>query len=675
VAMSHILTFQGIALFFIAVFLGTAAAILPGISGGTIIALFLPLSFVLDKYVAFMFLSALVGTGGFAGSMTSILLNVPGDSVNAPACLDGHPLAKQGKAGVAIGASATASVFGSVFGLLAVVLGLPLLSALFLVMGPPEFFALSIAAIVLIATVFTGQPLKGLVAGMLGMLLGFIGTDASTGDIRYAFGRLELYDGFTIVPAIIGLFAIPELFELMTTNSSVSGKHAAIVNVREGAKEALRRPWLLIRSSLLGVFTGLIPGVGQNLASWLSYFVAAKTSKHPETFGKGNIEGVIAPEATIDVKEAASMMALFVFGIPAGFYNAIFLAEFQIFGVVTGEPLLRGDQPLIWVIIGTIAITSVATSLMGFVFAGPMVRLTTVPVALLMPVIYVLGVVGATVDQGSLFGVAIVVAFGLLGIAMERLGYPRAPLLIGLILIPFAEKSFQLSLQISRGTYEFLLRPITLATLAIAVLAILLPLVGLALRRRRRAAPAASVSDVGRMSLGDALEVAETATDEVQPAGRGGRDALMQSLFALLLLVWDLTFLYDTLFLERSFHRLPFAAQVALAVVLAWIAFTNGRRWLRERPRATGQRAPFRLSIPVLRSLAWLLAFPILLAVLGTVSSGTLYTFAFVTGFAPKELTRGRLIAAVSLAAAVGGLLYFVFIRWLHIDLYGGLLM
>jgi hypothetical protein len=383
---------------------------------------------------------------------------------------------------------------------------------------------------------------------------------------------------------------------------------------------------------------------------------------------------VIAPEATIDVKEAASMMALFVFGIPAGFYNAIFLAEFQIFGVITGEPLLKNDQPLIWVIIGTIFVTSVATSLMGFVFAAPMVRLTTVPVALLMPVIYVLGVVGATVEQGSLFGVAIVIAFGLLGIAMERLGYPRAPLLIGLVLIPFAEKSFQLSLQISRGTYEFLLRPITFATLAIAVLAILLPVVGWARRRRRRAAPPASVANVGSMSLEQALEVAETATDEAQPVARSGREALWQALFALFLLAWDLTFLYDTLVLERHFNRLPFAAQLGLAVVLAWIVVASLRRWLRERPRGTGT-APARVSMPVVRSLAWLLAFPAMFAILGTVTSGAFYTLAFVGGFAPKEATRGRLITAVILAAAMGGLLYFVFIRWLHIDLYGGLLM
>ena len=669
-ALGYLLTPEGIALFFIALFLGTASAILPGISGATVIALFLPLSFVLDKYTAFMFLSVLVGTGGFAGSMTSILLNVPGDTVNAATCLDGHPLAKQGKAGVAIGASATASVFGSVFGLAAVVLGLPLLSSLFLVMGPPEFFALSVGAIVLIATVFTGEPLKGLVAGMMGTLLGFIGTDLTTGLSRYTFGRVELIDGFTFVPALIGLFAIPEMFDLMTSNSTVSGKHAAIENVWRGAIETVRRPRLLVQSSLIGVVTGLIPGVGQNLASWLSYFVAARTSKEPETFGKGNIDGVIAPEATIDVKEAASMMALFVFGIPAGFYNAIFLAEFTIFGIIPGQPLLLNEQPLIWVIIGTIFITSVATSLMGYVFAGPMVAITMVPIALLMPVIYVFGVVGSTVDQGSLFAVIMVVAFGFLGIVMSKLGYPRAPLLIGLILVPFAERNFQLSVQLSRGTYDFLTRPITMGILGVALLAIVIPIVAALRRRRRKAtARAATMADVATMSLGDAFEIAEGAGDEVVEADRRPRLALAQAAFALFLLAWDLLFLIDTLFREKRLWELPLVAQAAIALTLVYLVYANGRRWLRTRRPGDLSIRP---SLPTLRSVGWLLAYPVLFASLGTVTASTLFTFGFVTGFAPSELSRTRVIVAFALAAFVFALIYGAFLRWLHIPLWEG---
>ena len=646
VALSHILTPEGIALFLGAVVLGTAAAVLPGISVGTLSVLFLPLSFVLDKYVAFMVLATLVGTGGFAGSMTAILLNVPGEVMNAPTCLDGHPLARQGKAGVAIGASATSSAIGTVFGVGVVALALPLLAAVFLRIGPPEFFALSVAAIVLIATVFTGSPVKGLVSGLIGALMGFIGVDPATAEVRYTFGRLELYDGIAIAPALIGLFAIPELFDLMTRNASISGDHPPIHGVWEGLRETLRRPFVLLRSALLGVLTGLIPGVGQNLASWLSYFIAVRTSKEPETFGKGNIDGVIAPEATIDVKETSTMAALFVFGIPSGISSVIFLAEFQVFGVVPGAALLERDQPLIWVIIGAIAVTSLLTSALAFVFAGPMVRITTVPVALLMPFIYVLGVVGATIDQGSLFGVVLVIAFGLLGIAMDRFGYPRAPLLVGLVLIPFAEHSFQLSLALSRNTYAFVERPLTLAILATVAAALIFTVVSGA--RRRRAAAATRTSEPAQTS-----------------------PSLGEAAFALFLSAIVVAFLYESFFVERHEQRLAIAAQLVLAASLAWILWSNLARWLRARP-AHGVRWRPDPRSPAVRSLGWILAFPALLA-LGFVTASCLYTAAFATGFAPAELDRRRAVIAIVLTAAMGALLYGVLIRTLHLRLYQGL--
>ena len=647
VALSHILTPEGIALFLGAVVLGTAAAVLPGISVGTLSVLFLPLSFVLDKYVAFMVLATLVGTGGFAGSMTAILLNVPGEVMNAPTCLDGHPLARQGKAGVAIGASATSSAIGTVFGVGVVALALPLLAAVFLRIGPPEFFALSVAAIVLIATVFTGSPVKGLVSGLIGALMGFIGIDPATAEVRYTFGRLELYDGIAIAPALIGLFAIPELFDLMTRNASISGDHPPIHGVWEGLRETLRRPFVLLRSALLGVLTGLIPGVGQNLASWLSYFIAVRTSKEPETFGKGNIDGVIAPEATIDVKETSTMAALFVFGIPSGISSVIFLAEFQIFGVVPGAALLERDQPLIWVIIGAIAVTSLLTSALAFVFAGPMVRITTVPVALLMPFIYVLGVVGATIDQGSLFGVALVIAFGMLGIAMDRFGYPRAPLLVGLVLIPFAEHSFQLSLALSRGTYEFVGRPLTLGILATVAAALLLTIVTGAGRRR----------------------AAVTRTPAPEEAERG--PSVGEAAFALFLSAVVIAFLYESFFVERHPQRLAIAAQVALAAALVWVLWSNLVRWMRARSAPRARWRPD-LRSPAVRSLGWILAFPALLA-LGFVTASCLYTAAFAAGFAPAELDRRRAVIAVALTAGMAALLYGVLIRTLHLRLYQGL--
>src|SRR5688572_9774106 len=269
--------------------IGSAAAILPGISPPTMMALLLPITFGMEKYEAFMFLVALMAASGFAGSMTSILLNVPGDGINAATCLDGFPLARQGKAGVAIGASATASGLGALFGLILLVASLPFIRNLILAFSPPEFFALSIAGIALIATVSTQAPLKGLIAGLLGMVFGFVGVNMVVGGTSYTFGLLELQDGIELVPALIGLFALPELFQLLRKDESVSQQGFAVRGgVWQGILEVFRRPLLFFRSAAIGTLLGLIPGVGATVASWVSYFAAVNGSKDPSSFGKGN---------------------------------------------------------------------------------------------------------------------------------------------------------------------------------------------------------------------------------------------------------------------------------------------------------------------------------------------------------------------------------------------------
>jgi hypothetical protein len=253
---------------------------------------------------------------------------------------------------------------------------------------------------------------------------------------------------------------------------------------------------------------------------------------------------------------------------------------------------------------------------------------------------------------------------------MNKLGYPRAPLLIGLILVPFAERNFQLSVQLSRGTYDFLTRPITMLILGVALLALVIPILAALRRRGRKAtARAATMADVATMSLGDAFEIAEGAGDEAIEADRRPQEALAQAAFALFLLAWDLLFLFDTLFREKRLWELPLVAQAAIALTLAYLAYTSGRRWLRTR--RPGDRS-IRPGLPTLRSVGWLLAYPVLFASLGTVTASTLFTFGFVAGFAPSELSRTRLIVAFALAAVVFALLYGAFLRWLHIPLWEG---
>ena len=272
--------------------------------------------------------------------------------MNAATTLDGYPLARQGRAGEAIGASATASALGALFGLLILAVSLPFLRQIILVFGPPELFAFSIAGIVLIGTVSTGSRLKGLIAGAGGLMLGTVGYNLVSGEVRYTFSVVPLYDGLPLVAAIVGLFALPELFKLMRTNQSVSETGEVIAGgVSKGIRAVLARPGLLLRSSAMGTVIGLVPGVGSSVASWVAYFSARNASNNPGSFGRGNIEGVIAPDAAIDSKEGGSMMPLLALGIPGSLSTAILLSAFFLHGINPGQQLFRNEMPLIWSII------------------------------------------------------------------------------------------------------------------------------------------------------------------------------------------------------------------------------------------------------------------------------------------------------------------------------------
>ncbi|HYI67998.1 MAG TPA: tripartite tricarboxylate transporter permease [Candidatus Limnocylindrales bacterium] len=655
-AFGHFVTVEAMVMLVLGLSLGTAAAILPGITGGTIMVLALPLLFTVDMYTAFIFIAAVDGAGGFAGSMTSILLNVPGDNANAPTCLDGHPLAKQGKAGLAIGASAAASAIGVVFGIIVVIIGLPIMGGVILAFGPPEFFALAVAGVAMIGAISTRSPARGLIAGMLGMLFGLIGDNPIVGGTRFTFGSLDLFDGVGIVPVLLGLFLIPELYELMTTNETISRAPMMVRGRVEGVLEVVRRPWLTLRSCLIGAITGLLPGVGQVLASWLSYSFAVRTSRHPETFGKGNIEGVIAPEATIDAKEATSVLPLFIFGLPSGVTMVIYLSLFNVFGIVPGQQLLENEMPLIWVIVITLGIVSLATSALGFAFANTLVKLTFVPVAILAPIIFVLGLVGSFVETGALFGVALTVGFGVLGIVMQRFDYSRAALLVGLVLLPFIERSFFQSLQIHRGSYEWLVsRPITVVVLVVVAIAITFPFL------RRRWAQARKTRAAGA----EAAALTQIARDEpavVEP--------VPQLAFAIALLGLVILFFVQTFGFNEEARVFPLLIEGGMALALL-VVIAQDLRALRALPG--NERRPRLPSRPAILAAAWLMVYPIAIWAIGILPASVLYAVAFVAFFESRKPTPRRAAIAIATGATIGAFLYLVFVQTLRTPLYGGI--
>jgi putative tricarboxylic transport membrane protein len=668
-ALGYVFTVKGLLLLTVATAIGSAAAILPGVSPVTMMALLLPLTFSMDRYETFMFLVALMAAGGFAGSMTSILLNVPGDGINAATCLDGYPLARQGKAGVAIGASATASGLGALFGLILLVISLPFIRDLILRFSPPEFFALSLAGVALIATVSTQAPLKGLIAGLLGMVFGFIGVNMVVGGTRYTFGLLELQDGIQLVPALIGLFALPELFQLLRQDKAVSEEGYTVEGgVWQGVMAVLTRPALFFRSAAIGTLLGLVPGVGQTVASWVSYFAAMNSSKHPESFGKGNIEGVIAPEATIDAKEGASMMPVLALGLPAGVSTAVLLSAFQIKGIFPGQRLFQNDMALIWVMIFGMVFSNLTTSALGLAFSNPMVKLTLVPSVVMTPIIMVLGAVGSYADQNSLFGITLMMLFGLLGKVMVDLGYPRPPFLVGMILLPLTEQNFHTSLLMNRGGYEFLLRPLTLGIIVITLLALGYSTVRQVQRRRALRATSSSASLSGPLAI-DASNLLLSDDEElVRPP------ALVDVLFPLALLVLTVVLLIQANDFPSRAQMFPRIVMIPLIGLLLWQFVGAGREWaqagrpLRPAPSAGEQGVHSGWWICI-----WLLALPLLIWLLGVVVGVGAYTTLFLVSFDRRRPSLVYLFWAVLGGGVMAVLTEFTFVRWLGLTFHKGI--
>jgi putative tricarboxylic transport membrane protein len=666
-AIGSLSTWEGLLILVAGTSIGLIVAVLPGISGLNAMALLLPLTFTMDKTHALTFMVTIMAAGGFAGSVTSILMNVPGDPVNAATTLDGHPLARRGRAGEAIGASATASALGALFGLILLALSLPFLRQIILFFGPPELFAFSIAGIALIGTVATGSRLKGLIAGAVGLLLGAVGFNLVSGGIRYTFGVLPLFEGIPLVAAIMGLFALPELFELMRTNQSVSRTGEVVRGgVGRGIRAVLARPLLLLRSSALGTAIGIVPGVGSSVASWVAYFAARNTSRNPESFGKGNIEGVIGPDAAIDAKEGGSMMPLLALGIPGSLSTALLLSAFFIHGIAPGQRLFQNDMPLIWAMILAMVFANIATSALGLVSANQLVKFTLVPAAVIAPIVLVLALLGSYVETQAFFSILVFLVFGVLGLVMVHLGYPRPPLLLGIVLLPIAEDNFHTSFQIYRDSYAFLLRPITLGVLLLTAFALTIPW----LRRRwqeRRDTP--HLRNSTGTSINNAARAEELSDEELdsRPSKLSRWDFVAQLVLlaaAIGLVVESFNYTPDA----RLFPLLILAVLITLVSILflktlvAWRTRESGRRTDSD----ASQEEPPR---PAWVALLWIGMLPILVWAVGMALATFLYVAVFLTVFDWKGWSATRILFNLAAAVVMTGLVYYVFGELLGIKL------
>jgi TctA family transporter len=410
---------------------------------------------------------SVVHTGG---SIPSILFGVPGTGPDAATIVDGLPMTQKGEAGRALGASLGASAVGGVIGALFLAALIPVLEPVVLSFSPAEFFLLAILGITFIALLSGNSLLKGVIVGFFGLMLAFVGMDPQVGITRYAFGQLFLWDGVDIITAILALFAIPEMIALGVKGGSMSGvsMQAANYSMRDlgqGIGDVFRHWGLTLRTSIIGAAIGVIPGLGGDAASWICYGHAVQSSKTPERFGKGAVEGVIAPETANNSKEGGALLPTLFFGVPGSSGMAVMLGAFIILGIQPGPLMMVNHLDLVWTMIWALVVANLVAVVMFLAVARWVGLLSFVRGGLLIPFVLVLALLGSYLSRGQWENMLIILGLGLLGYGLKRFNWPRPPFVIGLVLGPIAEDSLHKALALWGPS--FLLRPISIILVVI----------------------------------------------------------------------------------------------------------------------------------------------------------------------------------------------------------------
>jgi len=446
----QVFTWSTFSLMMIGIGVGFVVGILPGLGGPTTMALMLPFIFKMNAVEAFAFLLGMAAVTATTGDITSILFGVPGEPTTASTIVDGHPMAKNGEAGRALGAALMSSLVGAIIGALSLAVAIPIVRPLVLTFGSPEFFMIALLGVTFVASLSGGNLLKGLISGGLGFFLATIGLDPISGIQRFTFGQLFLWDGIGLVPVTLGLFAIPEIIDLGIVATSIARqKVEKLGGVMEGIKDTFRHWWLVVRCSALGAYIGVIPGMGGAVAQWLAYAHAVQSSPNKERFGKGAVEGVLGPGAANNSTLGGSLVPTIAFGVPGSVVMAILLGAFIIQGIVPGPDMLlpepRGKLSLTFSFVWIIVISNIITVSICLMFLNTLAKVTQIRVSLLMPLILLLVYLGAFAEKNAFADLVVVLVFGLLGWVMVKYGWQRPPLLLGLVLGPLMENRLFLS--------------------------------------------------------------------------------------------------------------------------------------------------------------------------------------------------------------------------------------
>ncbi len=455
---------------------GMFFGLVPGLGGTTGLTLLIPLTFGLDTTTSIALSAGVMGGVPMGSSISAILINAPGSAPNAATCLDGFPLAQKGKGGFAIGAAASANAIGGIFGTFFLLAIIPLARNIVLSFGPPQFFLMCVFGLVIVSLTSGGKLLEGLMVGMFGLMVSTIGYDAVTGDIRYAFNIPYLWNGIPLVPALIGLFPITQMIRLFVGGGTIA-ETASSFKMREtfGGVFASFRHWKVVLSgSLIGTLIGSIPGVGGVVAAFASYSIISQFSNDRETFGHGNIKGVIAPEAAINAKDCSTLVPTLAFGIPGSAEMAVFLAILVLHGIDPGPLLMIDHENLVYELIWALVAACVFASIAGIFLAKHLSKVTVVRSNVLVPLVITISILGSWAVNQTIGNIIVTFVFAIIGYIITAIDYPRLPIVISLILGGEIERYYDQSIMISGGTPKiFLQDPVSLGLLTVILLAIL----------------------------------------------------------------------------------------------------------------------------------------------------------------------------------------------------------
>ena len=469
------LTPQNLWLAFVGSVLGTIIGVLPGLGPAAGAAMLIPLTFHLGPTGAIIMLTALFYGTQYGGTITSVLLNVPGEAASAVTCLDGYQMAKQGRAGVALSIAAIGSFIGGTFATMALVVAAGPLTRMALEFGPVEFFALILLGISLLMGLAGKSMMKALMMGIFGLILAMVGIDPVKGQPRFTFGQTELMDGIGFVPIIMGLFGMAEILENAEKPFAemVLAKMSSLMPTRQDIRDSAGS---IVRGSLIGTALGLVPGITNSASSFLAYIAERKASKHPERFGTGMIQGVAGPETANNAHANGALIPLFTLGIPASPTIAVIMGAFLMHGLVPGPFLFKEHPDVVWGVIASFYVGNVILLILNLPLIGIWVKILKIPYGILCAIILAFMILGAYSVSNSVFDVMVMTVFGVLGYILRKLDFPLAPIVLTLILGPLMERSLRQSLEISQGSFlVFLKSPIAAVFLAATVLILVAP--------------------------------------------------------------------------------------------------------------------------------------------------------------------------------------------------------